>query len=128
MILVMMIRIPIAMIMMNMNIIKEHIHWLIRNTLAITFIVHGYPKLGGNLDMGFIGYLVGPFEVIGGLLLVLGPILKNDNITRIGALLISIIMLGAIFLVHLHDGWKGMEWQILILSTCLLFIARGNEV
>ena len=111
-----------------MNIIKEHIHWLIRITLAITFIVHGYPKLGGNLDMGFIGYLVGPFEVIGGLLLVLGPIVKNDNITRIGALLISIIMLGAIFLVHFNDGWKGMEWQILILTTCLLFVAKGNDV
>ena len=110
------------------TIFQKNIHWLIRITLAITFIVHGYPKLGGNLDMGFIGYLVGPFEVIGGILLLLGPIVNNANLTRLGGMLISIIMLGAIFVVHLNDGWKGMEWQILILTTCLLFVAKGNDV
>ena len=78
--------------------------------------------------MGFIGYLVGPFEVIGGILLLLGPIVNNANLTRLGGMLISIIMLGAIFVVHLNDGWKGMEWQILILTTCLLFVAKGNDV
>ena len=58
-----------------MEIISSNIHWLIRITLTITFIVHGYPKLGENLGMGFIGYLVGPFEVVGGILLILGPII-----------------------------------------------------
>ena len=110
------------------ELFKKNIHWLIRITLTITFVVHGYPKLGGNLDMGFIGYLVGPFEVIGGILLLLGPIVNNANLTRLGGMLISIIMLGAIFVVHLNDGWKGMEWQILILTTCLLFVAKGNDV
>ena len=111
-----------------MELFQKNIHWLIRITLAITFVVHGYPKLGGNLDMGFIGYLVGPFEVIGGILLLLGPIVNDANLTRLGGMLISIIMLGAIFVVHLNDGWKGMEWQILILTTCLLFVAKGNDV
>ena len=111
-----------------MELFQKNIHWLIRITLTITFVVHGYPKLGGNLDMGFIGYLVGPFEVIGGILLLLGPIVNNANLTRLGGMLISIIMLGAIFVVHLNDGWKGMEWQILILTTCLLFVAKGNDV
>ena len=111
-----------------MEIISSNIHWLVRITLTITFIVHGYPKLGENLGMGFIGYLVGPFEVIGGIFLILGPIIDNENISRIGAALIAIIMLGAIFVVHINDGWKGMEWQILILSTCLLFVCKGNDV
>ena len=111
-----------------MELFQKNIHWLIRITLTITFVVHGYPKLGGNLDMGFIGYLVGPFEIIGGILLLLGPIVNNANLTRLGGMLISIIMLGAIFVVHLNDGWKGMEWQILILTTCLLFVAKGNDV
>ena len=111
-----------------MEIISSNIHWLVRITLTITFIVHGYPKLGENLGMGFIGYLVGPFEVIGGIFLILGPIIDKENISRIGAALIAIIMLGAIFVVHINDGWKGMEWQILILSTCLLFVCKGNDV
>jgi len=111
-----------------MVLFQKNIHWLIRGTLATTFIVHGYPKFGGNLDMGFIGYLVGPFEVVGGILLLLGPIVNNANLTRLGGMLISIIMVGAIFAVHLNDGWKGMEWQILILTTCLLFVAKGNDV
>ncbi len=111
-----------------MEIISSNIHWLIRITLTITFIVHGYPKLGENLGMGFIGYLVGPFEVVGGILLILGPIIDKENISRIGAALIAIIMLGAIFVVHINDGWKGMEWQILILTTCLLFVCKGNDV
>ena len=45
----------------NDNVVSKNIHWLLRLTIAGTFFVHGYPKLGGNLDMGLIGYLVGPF-------------------------------------------------------------------
>tara|TARA_B110000438_G_C15572148_1_gene545873 strand:- start:4 stop:336 length:333 start_codon:yes stop_codon:yes gene_type:complete len=110
-----------------MDFIFKNVHWLLRLTLALTFILHGYPKLGGNLDMGIIGYLVGPFEVLGAVLLLLGPFL-SDVLTRVGALLIAIIMLGAIFVVHLNEGWFGIEWQTLILSSCLLFIVKGNDV
>ena len=39
----------------NDNVISKNIHWLLRITIAGTFIAHGYPKLGGNLDMGIIG-------------------------------------------------------------------------
>ena len=109
-----------------MDYLKNNIHWLLRLTMAATFLVHGYPKLGGNLDMGFIGYLVGPFEVLGALFLILGGFYK-EVFTRIGSALIGIIMLGAIFFVHLNDGWKGMEWQVLILSVSLFFLTKGND-
>ena len=120
-----------------MDIIKNNIHWLLRLSLATTFIVHGYPKLidpSGLMSMGLpaiVAYLVGPFEFFGGIMLIIGGLVDNknfSNITKIGALLIAIIMLGAILFVHLGDGWKGNEFQILILSTCLLFIFRGNKV
>ena len=120
-----------------MDIIKNNIHWLLRLSLATTFIVHGYPKLvdpSGLISMGlpnFIAYLVGPFEFFGGVMLVIGALAHNEKfnyITKIGALLIAIIMLGAIFVVHLGDGWKGNEFQVLILAVCLLFIFKGNKV
>ena len=110
-----------------MEFIYKNVHWLLRITLALTFILHGYPKLGGNLDMGIIGYLVGPFEVLGAVCIILGSFL-NDTLTRIGALLITIIMLGAIFVVHFNEGWFGIEWQVLIISSCLLFLVKGNDV
>ena len=115
------------------NILSNNVHWLLRISLAITFIYHGYPKVidcSGLISMGmptFLAYLIGPFEVVGGALLVIGAF-TNDNLTRLGALLIAVIMIGAIFVVHINDGWSGMEWQILILSTCILFIVKGNNV
>ena len=116
-----------------MKIFTENVHWLLRITLCITFLMHGYPKIvdpSGLISMGLpriIGYLIGPFEVGGGILLILGPFL-NSYITRIGAGLIAIIMLGAIFFVHISDGWQALEWQVLILSTSILFIVKGNDV
>ena len=119
--------------------IGEHIHWLVRVVLAITFVLHGYPKLGYDLGMDYLGYLVGPFELFGGIFLLIGPFVKN-NITRIGGLMIAIIMLGAIFKFHLYQGWKmhatvesipytrGFEWQVLILVVSLLFVFKGDEV
>ena len=120
-----------------MNIIKNNIHWLLRLSLATTFIIHGYPKLidpSGMISMGLpkiVAYLVGPFEFFGGIMLIIGGLTQNEkfsNITKIGALLISVIMLGAILFVHLGDGWQANEFQILILSVCLLFMFKGNKV
>ena len=120
-----------------MNIITKNIHWLLRLSIGTTFIVHGYPKLidsSGLIDMGLptiIAYLVGPFEFFGGIMLIVGGLAENVKfaiITKIGALLIVIIMLGAILFVHLGDGWKGNEFQVLILSVCLLFMFKGNKV
>ena len=119
------------------KIITANIHWSLRITLAITFFIHGYPKV---VEIGklkplfskiglpeFFAYFVGPFEVLGALFLLIGPFI-NEQITKIGALLIIIIMLGAIFTVHVNDGWAGNEWQILIVCTCLLFLVKGNDV
>ena len=109
-----------------MDFVYKHVHWLLRITLALTFILHGYPKLGGNLDMGLIGYFVGPFEVLGALFIILGPFV-GDVLTKVGALLIAVIMLGAIFVVHMNEGWFGIEWQLLLLSVSLFFVFKGDE-
>ena len=111
------------------NILSKNIHWLLRLTIAGTFFVHGYPKLGGNLDMGFIGYLVGPFEFLGGLFIIIGPFTK-DILTRSGGAMLAIIMIGAIYL-HLFkwgDALGDVEWQFLLFSVSLFFIIKGNDI
>ena len=112
----------------NDNVVSKNIHWLLRLTIAGTFFVHGYPKLGGNLDMGLIGYLVGPFELLGALFILIGPFTK-DILTRVGGAMLSIIMIGAIYL-HLFkwgDNLGDVEWQILLLSVSIYFFVKGND-
>ena len=118
-----------------MKILNDNIHWLLRITLAATFIAHGFPKLGSNLGMGFIGYFVGPFEFFGAILILLGPFVK-EFLTRLGALMIAVIMLGAIFVIHLPQklAWKmdgsegtGVEWQVLLLCVSLYFLVKGDS-
>ena len=97
--------------------------------ISSTFFVHGYPKLGGNLDMGVIGYLVGPFEFLGALFVLIGPFTK-DIITRTGGGMLSIIMIGAIYL-HLFkwgDALGDVEWQMLLLAVSLFFVFKGDEI
>ena len=104
-------------------------HLLPRIVLSATFFVHGYPKLLSVTPITVLGipmFLVGLFEVGGALLLLIG--ITKDWATRIGALLISVIMFGAIALVHIGDGWKGNEWQLLILAVCLLYATKGNSI
>ena len=126
------------MIELEDNFLSKYIHWVLRLVLAATFIMHGYPKLGYNLGMNFIGYLVGPFEIFGAIFLLLGAFSK-DIITRLGGLMIAIIMLGAIFTIHFQDGWmmhatadsvpytRGFEWQSLILAVSLMFVFKVNK-
>ena len=112
-----------------MKQISENIHWLLRLSLASTFLFHGVPKLGDTVaNLGYLGYLVGPFEILGALFVLIGPFFK-DFITQIGSSMISIIMIGAIYL-HLFkrgDGLGDIEWQLLILSVSIFFIVKGND-
>ena len=112
-----------------LNQLSRYSHILPRIVLATTFLVHGFPKLT-NTDsitaMGIPMYVIGLFEVGGALLLLIG--ITKDWATRIGALLISVIMVGAIALVHIKDGWQGNEWQLLILAVCLMYATKGNSI
>ena len=81
-----------------MILINKYIVWILRIPLAITFLVHGYPKIldcSGLISMGmpsFLAYLIGPFEFIGALFIILGPLYK-DAISRLGSLMIAITLL-----------------------------------
>jgi len=79
-----------------------------------------------------IGWLVALGEVGAGAALSGGAILSKDILTRVGGLLVIVIMIGAIFLVHLEKGFNvmngGYEFQLLMLVTGLYFLAKGNDV
>ena len=39
-----------------MKILNDNLHWLLRIPIAITFLVHGYPKLGVSVaNLGYLG-------------------------------------------------------------------------
>ena len=115
---------------------NDNLIWLVTLPLIGTFIYHGYPKLGIEVaNLGYIGYLVGPFEFLGAIFLLIGPFV-NKVLERIGSIMIAIIMIGAIYM-HLFkwdDDLKDVEWQILILGVSLFiafkdinFVENSNE-
>ena len=114
-----------------MKILNKNIHWILRVPLAMTFIIHGWPKMGKNVlngDIWYLGYLIGPFELFGAIFIILGAFL-NSWVTKIGSSFIAIIMIGAIYL-HLfkwNDQLVDVEWQLLLLCVSIYFIVKGND-
>ncbi len=125
----------------TLDSIKPHAHWLLRIGLAGVFLYHGIGKvmdLGGfSQMMGLptpVAALVALAEVAGGVGIIVGA-LTNDLITRLAALAITPVMLGAISMVHwgrwdfsAAEGFPmgGMEFQVVLLLTAFYFLVMGN--
>ena len=119
-------------------------HWLPRLSLGAIFAYHGVGKFqmpeGLAAMMGvpvFVIYLLALAEV-GGALLILWGGFGPDWATRVSGLIFTVVMLGAIVMVHGKNGWnsinmgpdmpgQGMEFQVLILATALYFAFKGNS-
>jgi putative oxidoreductase len=110
---------------------------LIRVAAGLAFLYHGsqilFGAFGGPGPQGFaahmhapaiIGYLVGLAQFAGGLAIITGLLI------RIGAVCIIIVMLGAIFLVHLPHGFEvskgGMEYALTQLLIALALLIAGG--
>ena len=123
--------------------LSPYAHWFLRLAIASVFIYHGltkFPVLNGMADMmGLpvaILFLVALAETVGGSLVLLGGFLK-DWMTRIGALMLMPVMLGAIFMVH-WGQWHfkateshpmgGMQFQVTLLLVLLYLFVKGNSV
>ncbi len=121
-------------------------HWLLRIALASVFLFHGIQKFM-SLEKGAemmnlsvpVWSAVAFAEVIGPVLLLLGGLIRTrlgDIMTRLGALALIPVMLGAIAMVH-WPRWSftpsethpmgGMEFQVVLLLIQLYFLIRGNE-
>lgn len=125
-----------------MNKIKQNAHFLLRLSLAATFLYHGlgkFPVLEHFAEMikmpTAIALLVALMEVIGGILILIGGF-TNDTVTRIGAALIIPIMLVVILFYH-WGQWSflpskthptgGIEFQTMITATALYLLIKGNK-
>ncbi len=110
--------------------------FILRVVIGIVFLIHGGQKLfvfGFGNVIGFFGKMGIPLpavsavvvtivEFFGGLALVLGVV------TRLAALLIACDMLGAIFLVHLKNGFfapQGFEYPLTILAAAVCLALAG---
>ena len=123
-----------------MDFVKKlapHVHWGLRLSLAATFIYHGWGKFpieSFSAAMGMpvpMAWAVALAELAGGAALIVGAFGK-DILTRLGGLIVIVIMIGAIGMVHAKNGFNvmngGMEFQLLMLVTGLYFAAKGNDV
>ena len=102
-----------------------------RASVGVIFIVHGFSKFGNSgfgewiVTLGIPSEMQVPIalaEFIPGILLIIGVL------TRISASLISIVMLGAIFLVKGASsltGDYGYELDLILLAACLVVIVAG---
>lgn len=114
--------------------LSPHVHWGLRLSLAATFVYHGWGKFpieGPMMGMPVaMVWMLALGEIAAGVLLIAGAFGK-DILTRLGALIVIVVMVGAIALVHAKNGFSvmngGMEFQILMLVTGLYLAAKGND-
>ena len=120
---------------MNTNLSTHGLHDAaqmgMRAAVGVIFIVHGFGKFGNPGFGGWISSMGIPAEMqipialaefVPGVLLLIGVL------TRISASLISIVMLGAIFLVKGASsltGEHGYELDLILLAACLVVIVAG---
>jgi putative oxidoreductase len=112
---------------------------LIRIAATLAFLYHGgailFGAFGGPGPVQFaafmhapvaVGYLVGLAQVAGGLAILTGILI------RVGAACVIVVMLGAIFLVHLAHGFDinkgGLEYALtqLLIALALLLTGAGR--
>jgi putative oxidoreductase len=107
---------------------------LLRIGVGVIFIVAGWGKLTGiegvqgffgNVGIplpGIMAWVVALVEFFGGIMVLFGAY------TKIPYLLLAFIMLVAIFMVKLPDGFSGLRIDLMLFLTslALFFIGNGN--
>jgi putative oxidoreductase len=114
----------------NGKFLNDVVFMGLRSALGVIFIVHGI----GKFNPGFSNFLtslgipvemqipIALAELVPGILLIVGVL------SRLSAALISIIMLGAIFLVkgaQSLTGDKGVEIDLILLAAALVIMIVG---
>lgn len=122
-----------------LNRYKSVVHWLPRLSLASIFLFHGFTKFPAAQMMAegmgmpvFMIYMLAMMEILIGVFIILGA-LGREILTKVAGLLIAVVMLGAISMVHIKNGWsgvsmeQGVEFQLFILTAGLYFLVKGND-
>ena len=127
-----------------LEVVSRHAHWTLRFALASVFVYHGIDKfLGGGIAEfatamslpWIMGIMVALTEIAAGVLVIAGAFISTW-ITRLGALLVVPIMLGAIVMAH-WGQWHfmatpthpmgGMQFQVTLLMVAVYLFIRGND-
>lgn len=107
---------------------------ILRLVLGFTFFMHGFDKFQGGIENtagffssiglpGFMAYIVGGIEVVGGLAVIVGLG------TRIISALFAVIMLGAILMVKIGNGFLGgYELDIVLMAVAIYLFFKGNTI
>ncbi|MFC1547979.1 DoxX family protein [Candidatus Neomarinimicrobiota bacterium] len=122
-----------------LNRYSAHVHWLPRLSFASIFIYHGIgkfpiaPMMAEGMGMPvFMVYLLGTMEIVAGILILAGAF-GREILTRLAGLIIAVVMLGAIFMVHVKNGWNGVtmeqgaELQVFVFAVAIYFLVKGNN-
>jgi len=95
----------------KLNSFSGYGHWLVRLSLAGTFLSHGLGKfpmaemMANMMDMPLaMIYMLAMMEVVAGILILYGGI-GPEWATRVAGLIIFADMMGAIGMMHLQNGW-----------------------
>lgn len=116
--------------LIRQTILHDVAHFGVRITIGLIFIMHSLGKFGPGFaenlpNMGLPAEMQIPIalaEFVPGVLLIIG------GLTRLSASLLSIVMLGAIFMVkgaQSLTGKGGVELDVLLLAGCLVIIVIG---
>ena len=109
---------------------QEETYALLRIVSGFLFIFHGIPKMEAIMagEAGWMYYLAGPIEVVGGLMIMVG------FYTSAAAFLSSGLMAGAYWLIHftkMGGGWPINNKGELAVMFCFAFLciaAKGSGV
>ncbi|MER2089773.1 MAG: DoxX family protein [Sporosarcina sp.] len=113
--------------------------FLLRIVLGISFFIHGLVKFQGGIENivgwfesigipGFLAYVVGAVELVGGIALILGLG------TRIVSALLTLVMVGAILKGKLAIGFlgtaemAGYELDLAFLVIALFLAINGSKL
>lgn len=113
--------------------------FLLRIVLGISFFVHGLVKFQGGIGNivgwfesigipGFLAYVVGAVELVGGIALILGLG------TRIVSALLTLVMVGAILKAKIAIGFlgtaemAGYELDLAFLVIALFLAVNGSKL
>ena len=116
---------------LSQNKLHDLTHWGLRASIGAIFIVHSLKKFDPAWQEWLVSVGIPPelqlpialAEFIGGVLLVVGVL------TRISAVVFSVILLGAIFHIRWENGFfisqGGWEWDLVMLAVTLSIIVAG---
>lgn len=118
--------------------VRPYAGWALRVVFAATFLFYGYSKatgLGGFADNmlngnTFLALLVTFAELAAVAGIIIGAFTLSI-VSRLAGLAVIPVMLGAIFMVHLPNGFHfmggGWNFQLVLLGIGLFYLLVGND-